>query len=66
VVTHGVDGVLVPAATPGALAAAYVRLARDEAERARLATGAAARAEAFDIARTARVLEARYRSLVAR
>jgi glycosyltransferase involved in cell wall biosynthesis len=66
VVTDGVDGLLVPAGAPGALAAAYIRLAGDGAERARLAAGAAARAEAFDIARTARVLEARYRSLVAR
>jgi glycosyltransferase involved in cell wall biosynthesis len=65
VVTDGEDGVLVPAGSPDDLAAAYVRLARDVAERARLGEAAAVRAEAFDIARTARRLEARYRSLVA-
>jgi glycosyltransferase involved in cell wall biosynthesis len=66
VVTDGVDGLLVPPGDPTALANGYLRLARDPAERARLGAAAAVRAEAFDIARTARVLEARYRSLVPR
>jgi glycosyltransferase involved in cell wall biosynthesis len=66
VVTDGVDGVLVPPGSPDELAGAYVRLARDAGERARLGEAAAVRAEAFDIARTARVLEGRYRSLVQR
>ena len=64
VVTHDVDGLLVPAGDPGALAAAYVGLAREPQTRARLAGAASERAESFDIARTARILEARYRSLV--
>lgn len=63
VVTHAVNGLLVPASDPSALAAAYVALARDGRERERLGVAAAARAEAFDIIRTSRVLEARYRRL---
>jgi glycosyltransferase involved in cell wall biosynthesis len=66
VVTDAVDGVLVPPGDPDALAAAYVELARDPAARARLGAAAAARAEAFDISATARILEARYRTLVVR
>lgn len=66
VVTGASDGVLVPPGDPDALAVAYVDLARDPAARIRLGTAAATRAEAFDIATTARILEARYRSLVAR
>ena len=66
VVTDAVDGLLVPPGDPEALAAAYVGLARDPAARARLGGAAATRAEAFDIAATARILEARYRTLVAR
>jgi glycosyltransferase involved in cell wall biosynthesis len=64
VVTDDVDGLLVPAGTPSALAAAYVRLAREPATRNRLGDGAADRAADFDIAGTARLLEARYRTLV--
>jgi glycosyltransferase involved in cell wall biosynthesis len=66
VVTDEVDGLLVPPGDPVALATAYLRLAGAPDERARLGAAAARRAEAFDIARTARLLEARYRSLVAR
>lgn len=66
VVTDEVDGRLVPPGDAQALAAAYVELARDPGARARLGAGAATRASAFDIARTARILEARYRSLVGR
>lgn len=66
VVTDGVDGVLVPPAAPAALAAAYIRLAREPRDRARIGAAAATRAEDFDIARTARVVEARYRRITAR
>jgi glycosyltransferase involved in cell wall biosynthesis len=66
VVTHEEDGLLVPPSSPGALADAYVRLAGDPAERARLGGAAAQRAGDFDIVRTARTLEARYRSLASR
>ena len=64
VVTNDRDGVLVPAGDPASLAAAYVRLARSPAERSRLGSAATTRAQDFDIARTARTVEARYRSLV--
>lgn len=66
VVTHDVDGLLVPPGEPAALAAGYVTLARDPARRRALGDAAAVRAEVFDIARTARIVEARYASLVAR
>lgn len=66
VVTSDVDGLLVPAATPSALADALVELARSPARRQRLGAAAAARAADFDIARTARILEARYRALAGR
>ena len=64
VVTDDRDGVLVPPSDPGALAAAYVDLARSPDRRHRLGEAAATRAADFDIARTARILEARYRTLV--
>ncbi len=66
VVTHDVDGLLAPASRPEALTEAYVRLAREPEKRARLGAAAAQRAEAFDIARTARIVEARYQRLVGR
>ena len=64
VVTHDADGLLVAPGAPDALAAAYVDLATHPDRRRRLGGAAAERAAAFDIARTARVLEARYRTLV--
>ena len=65
VITDGVDGVLVPPGDPAALAAAYVSLARDPQRRTALGEAARRRSRDFDIARTARRVEARYRSLVA-
>lgn len=64
VVTDGVDGLLVEPRQPDALADAFVELARDPGRRDRLSQAAAARAGDFDIARTARTVEARYRELV--
>ena len=61
--TDDVDGLLVREGQPAVLAEAYVRLARSPGDRVRLGASAALRAEAFDIARTARIVEARYRSL---
>lgn len=65
VVTDDVDGLLVPARDPEALAGAYVRLARHPGLRTALGRAATARAGAFDIRRAARVVEARYRELLA-
>jgi glycosyltransferase involved in cell wall biosynthesis len=64
VVTDGVDGLLVAPRRADALAEAYVALARDPARRGSLGRAAADRAGDFDIARTARLVEARYRELV--
>ena len=64
VVSDGIDGLIVPARDANALARAYVALARDTARRQSLGAAAAVRATDFDIARTARLLEARYRDLV--
>lgn len=66
VVTDGRDGVVVDPGRPELLAAAYVRLARDPDLRRQLGDAAADRAGDFDIARTARVLEARYAALAQR
>ena len=67
VITAGVDGLLVAPRSPGALAAAYVELAREPERRgSALGTAAASRARDFDIERTARELEATYRRLVDR
>jgi glycosyltransferase involved in cell wall biosynthesis len=63
VVTDDVDGVLVPAGDPATLATEYVRLAGSAALRERLGEAAARRAADYDIARTARTVEARYRKL---
>lgn len=60
VVREGVDGTLVPAGDDDALAAAILRLAGDPALRRHLATGAAARAEDYDISVMARRLEQLY------
>lgn len=65
VVTNDVDGLLVPPGDPAALAGAYLRLARSAPDRARLAAAAQHRVEHFDIARTARIVEARYGGLLA-
>ena len=64
VITHEANGLLAPPGDVPALAQAYVRLARSSADRVRLGTAAAVRARDFDIARTASIVEARYRSLV--
>lgn len=64
VVVDGRDGIVVPPRSPGALADAYVELARDTDRRRALAEAAARRALDFDISRTARIVEARYRKLV--
>jgi len=66
VVTDGADGVLVAPGDPVAIAAALTRLADDPGLRTTLGTQAAARAGAFDIARTQAELERRYRALLAR
>jgi glycosyltransferase involved in cell wall biosynthesis len=66
VVTDGVDGLLVEPRQPLALADAYVALARDPRRRASLGAAAARRVDDFDIVRTARIVEARYRELVGR
>jgi glycosyltransferase involved in cell wall biosynthesis len=64
VITNDVDGVLVPPGQVGALGDALVGLARDTDRRHRLAVAAGERARDFDIARTARIVEARYQALV--
>jgi glycosyltransferase involved in cell wall biosynthesis len=64
VVTDGVEGLLVEPRRADALAEAYVGLARDPDRRGALGRAAAARAGDFDIARTARAVEARYRELL--
>jgi glycosyltransferase involved in cell wall biosynthesis len=66
VVTDGVNGVVVDPGRPDLLATAYVRLARDAELRKRLGNASAERAADFDIARTARIVEARYVALARR
>jgi glycosyltransferase involved in cell wall biosynthesis len=66
VVTDGVNGVVVDPGRPDLLATAYVRLARDAELRKRLGNASAERAADFDIARTARIVEARYVALTRR
>lgn len=66
VVTDTVDGIVVEPKDPAALAAAYLELAHDDEHRRGYGTAASSRAEDFDIARTARIVEARYRQLVDR
>ncbi len=65
-VTPDVEGVLVPADDPDALAAAYLALAGDDARRARYGAAAAVRGDEFDIARATAVLEQRYLDVAAR
>lgn len=64
VVTDGVDGVLVPAGDVAGFVAAFRRLADDPAQRAALGAAARRRSENFDIERTQRDLEERYRQLI--
>lgn len=63
-VEDGVDGLLVPADDPNALAAAIVSLAEDAPLRERLATAARARAERLDDVEVAGRLERIYASLL--
>jgi glycosyltransferase involved in cell wall biosynthesis len=65
VVRDGVEGVVVDPGRPDLLAAAYVRVARNDDLRTRLGAAAAERAVDFDISQTARVVEARYVALAA-
>jgi glycosyltransferase involved in cell wall biosynthesis len=63
-VTDGTSGLLVPPRDPGALATALQRLADDAPLRAELASGAAARASAFDAAATTATIESIYRRVL--
>lgn len=63
-ITDGVEGRLVPPSEPAALAEAILAVATDREERARLAAGAAARGEGFDIAPAVERTEALYRELL--
>lgn len=65
VVTDGVDGVLVSPRRPDQLANAYRDLAGDPDRRRGLGQAAARRAADFNIVRTQRDLELRYRQLLA-
>lgn len=62
-ITDGVEGLLVPARDPEALAAAITRLADDPALRARLAADAATAGDRYDIHATTRRLEEIYREV---
>jgi glycosyltransferase involved in cell wall biosynthesis len=64
-ITDGVEGTLVDPDDPAALAAAYRAIATDDELRGRYARAAAERGDSFDIARAARLLEARYREAAA-
>ncbi len=59
------NGVLVPPNRPDLLADAVARLATDPVERARLAAGAAASGDTYDVSVTVRVAEDLYRRVVA-
>jgi glycosyltransferase involved in cell wall biosynthesis len=65
VVTHDLDGLLIPPGEPERFAAAFRQLADDPRRRGALAGAAARRADDFDIARTQADLEARYTQLLA-
>ena len=58
-------GIVVPAGSPDALAAGYLRVAREPTMRSTMSSAATRRAESYDIKQAARLLEARYRSLLA-
>jgi glycosyltransferase involved in cell wall biosynthesis len=62
-ITDDVDGLLVPARDPAALAAAITRIATDPTLRTRLADGAARAGDRYDIRITARRLEEIYREV---
>ncbi len=64
VVTDGRDGWLLAPGDPSAFAAAFRHLADHPEGRARLGEAAARRAGDFDIGRTQRALESRYRQLL--
>lgn len=64
-IADGVEGLLVPARDPEALAAAITRIVEDPALRARLADGAAEAGDRYDIRTTTARLEAIYREVVA-
>lgn len=64
VVDDGVDGCLVPAEDPGALAAALAGLSADPERRRQLGEAARRRAEALDVDEVAGRLEALYDSLL--
>lgn len=63
VLTHEHDALIVPKRDPQALAAAIVRLARDPAERARLAAAAQVTGAAYDIQLFVRKMERLYTML---
>lgn len=65
-VTHGREGLLSPPADPAALAASYVALASDPAQRTRMGAAAALLAERFDIAAATERLEEIYADVAAR
>jgi glycosyltransferase involved in cell wall biosynthesis len=64
VVTDGVEGRLVPARDPSALAAAIIEVVDDPAGRSRMGAAAAARASRYDISAAAREFESLYARLV--
>jgi glycosyltransferase involved in cell wall biosynthesis len=61
-----VEGLLVAARDPDALAGALANLTRDPAARARMGTAARARSKDFDIAVATRRIEAIYREVLER
>jgi glycosyltransferase involved in cell wall biosynthesis len=62
-ITDGVEGLLVPARDPGALADAVTRVATDATLRTRLAVGAMAAGDRYDIRTTVSRLEDIYREV---
>jgi len=64
VITDGVEGLLVPPGRADALADAVSRLARDPAQRGRLADASLARSALFDVGSAAHAVESVYRELL--